>query len=167
MICFPGASAPGSGRRGGCQAWTQAAGWSEGWTSHGNHLWEGELEKQILSGAFISSFASHPALKMNRCQQKASHPQGKSKRKAMNTSSTQSFLLFYIKQNLCVCVCVCVFQSSMFPLFKSQVWTSVRHSLGASRRAQLLLSVTLMTLVGILWGRLGYLKGICFPLPTV
>ena len=36
--------------------------------------WEGELEKQILSGAFISSFASHPALKMNRCQEKASHP---------------------------------------------------------------------------------------------
>ena len=70
--------------------------------------WEGELEKQILSGAFISSFASHPALKMNRCQEKASHPQGKSKRKAMNTSSTQSFLLFYINK-ICVCVCVCVY----------------------------------------------------------
>ena len=70
--------------------------------------WEGELEKQILSGAFISSFASHPALKMNRCQEKASHPQGKSKGKVMNTSSTQSFLLFYIKQNLCVCVCMCI-----------------------------------------------------------
>ena len=70
------------------------------------------MEKQIPSGAFISTFASHPALKMNRCQQKASHPQGKSKRKAMNTSSTQPFLLFYSKQNLracmCVCVCVCV-----------------------------------------------------------
>lgn len=111
-IRFPGASAPCSGRGGGCQAWTQAAGWSEGWTSHGNHLWEGELEKQILSRAFISSFASPLALKMNKGQQNASHPQGKSKRKAMNTSNTQPFLLISIKQNWCV------FQSSTFPLFK-------------------------------------------------
>ena len=122
-ICFPGASAPGSGGGGGCQAWTQAAGWSEGWTSHGNRLWEGELEKQILGRAFISSFASHPALKMNRGQENASQPQGKSKRKAMNTSSTRPFLLVSIKQNRRVCI-----STFNVPSFqKSQVWTSVRQ----------------------------------------
>ena len=135
------------------------------------------MEKQILSSPFISTFASHPAPTMHRCQQKASHPHGRARiMRSISTASSHSFSFTLGKKKS-----FCAFQCSVFLLFKrvKSSWTNdpgdqpEHPSLSkatpwvAAAGSSICSSAISPLLSSLPCSQFKYLKGITFPTSSV